>query len=733
VAVLEPDPELSVDIREGDPWTIQTPAINVEAHLEPLRFVFRDPSGGMLLQSAAGDALGWERVDDDRQRVQARFVRATDEHYYGLGQAGPGFDKTGTTRRLWNSHYGHGPGSDMAVPLVLSSHGYGLFFDSSWDADVSLGRSDDRNTLAYTAEGGQLDCYVLAGPHPKAILNRYARLTGYPPMPPRWAFGYIQSTRHFESPREIVDLAQTLRDKRFPVDAIVFLSSYGEDMGMNNGVGTLEFHPRLWANPVELLRELKDQHLRVVSHEYPVISPRSPHFDEARRLGYLLEHTGSDSSVMFNEGQRYLDFSNPEVGRWWWEAHEELVDEGIDGWWLDGGEGPPATARLEGGPGRALHNAFDLFRQQAFVDGERSSRPERRPWLLCRSGYAGMQRLGAACWSGDIDNTFGVLEAQVPLGLSTAMSGVPYWGTDIGGFFHSVPESSELFVRWFQFAAFCPIFRSHGRGDGLRGWREHLPWAHGPEVERICRRFSGLRYRLFPYNYSLAWEAHTRGTPLMRPLVLDFPDDPNVADMGTEYLWGSSLLVAPVTRGGVTRWPVYLPGGTWHDFWTQQRYTGGDWVEVAAPLDRVPLFVRGGGIIPLGPSRQYLGDGDDEPVTLLVDPEGESAFELYDDDGESRDYEGGSYAVTTIRCAANATAVTISLERRGDYAADRAFVVQVHLPAAPAQVSLASGDVLPRLDRRDDVGGSRPGWWHDGQHFLWVGLVQADDRTHIRL
>jgi alpha-glucosidase len=629
---------------------------------EAVGLTFRDLAGNVLVQMT--EARG--------QPPRACFKRATEEHYYGLGQAGPGLDKEGTSRRLWNGHYGYGRGSDMVVPLVISSRGYGLFFDNSWAADIVLG-----NTFTYSAEGGQLDFYFIYGPEPAAILSEYANLTGHPPMPPAWSLGYIQSTRHFDSPDEIVELAQTLRDKRIPCDAIVFLSTYGEDMGMNNGVGTLEFHPRLWADAAALMHELRAREFHVVSHEYPVISPKSAHFDEAVNRGYVIDYAGANTSVMFNEGQRFLDFSNPEVGAWWWDQHAELVESGVDGWWLDGGEGPPAEVELRGGSGAALHNAFDFLRQQAFVDGGGRARPNRRPWLLCRSGYAGMQRLGSATWSGDINNTFGVFEAQLPLGLSTAMSGVPYWGTDIGGFFHTVPESPELFVRWFQFAAFCPVFRSHGRGIGRRGWREHLPWAHGSAIESICRAFGELRYQLLPYNYSLAWQAHTQGVPLMRPLVLEFPSDPNVVDMSSEYMWGPSMLVAPVTRGGATRWPVYLPGGTWYDFWTDARFSGGQWVEADAPLERMPLFVRGGAIIPMGPVRQHFQPSAD--LTLLVFPAGDSTFELFEDDGVSRDYEHGSYSLTTLRCSDSRLIIEPA---RGSYAAtppERTIVVQTGL------------------------------------------------------
>jgi alpha-glucosidase (family GH31 glycosyl hydrolase) len=686
---------------------------------------FQDANGATLLQTSSGRALRWDPVTDDGRRFQLRFKRATEEHFYGLGQAGPRLDRDGLTRRLWNSHYGYGPGSDFAVPFIISSRGYGLFFDNSWDAEVAIGRSDGSNLLAYTAEGGDLDCYFVYGPDPKTILAEYAALTGHPPLPPKWALGYIQSTRHFQSPAEIVELAATLREKRFPCDAIVFLSTYGSDMGINNGVGTLDFHPELWADSASLLRQLEERNLHVVWHEYPVLGPKSPLFEEAHERGYLVETSGPHTGTMFGEGQQFVDFTNSDAAEWWWRMHQPLLDAGIDGWWLDGGEGPPSDLVLHGGPGAAVHNTFDLNRQSAFHAGESSSRPGIRPWLLCRSGYAGMQRLGAATWSGDIGNTFDVLESQLALGLSTAMSGIPYWGTDIGGFFHTVPESAELFVRWFQFAALCPVFRSHGRGLGLRGWHEHLPWAHGAEVEAICRAFSELRYELFPYTYSLAWEAHTRGLPLMRPLILEFPDDPNVVDMTSEYLWGPSILVAPVTRGGARHWPVYLPRGTWYDFWTGARFDGGGCVEVDAPLEQMPLFIRGGAIVPRAAVHQHVGGANDR---LIVDmyPEGESAFVVYEDDGQTRAYEQGGYTLTEVSCSASSNRVRVRFAQTAGqgYAgkpATRPLNLRIRLPAPPRGVDVRGAVVS------DSV------WSPDPHNYVEVNITSANEPLTIEV
>ena len=320
----------------------------------------------------------------------------------------------------------------------------------------------------------------------------------------------------------------------------------------------------------------RKQSFHVVTHEYPAIHPDSALFAEAKKRGFLLDDGYSQvtstvrPSTSYYEGQRFIDFAKPEAGAWWWGEHRQLVADGIEGWWLDGGEGPTAPSVLARLDGPELHNRYDLFRQRAFAEGEARDNPHRRPFLLCRSGGTGMQRFGAACWSGDINNTWATLEAQSSLGLNMGLSGVALWGTDIGGFYAVAPQTGELFVRWFQFGAFNPVMRSHGQT-----WRMHLPWAYGPEVEAVCRHTLGLRYRLMPYTYTLAWQAHTQGLPLMRPLVLNYSDDPEVLDRSSEFLWGDDILVAPVTRAGARHWPVYLPKGTWYDFWTGEAHDGG--------------------------------------------------------------------------------------------------------------------------------------------------------------
>jgi alpha-glucosidase (family GH31 glycosyl hydrolase) len=698
----------------GDPVRLATSALVLSAEGGSPRLSFADVSGAWLLREPADGGMC---VEAGVERVRVDFAFAGEPHFYGLGQGGGRLDRLGVTRQLWNSHLGHGPGSDMALPLLISNRGYALFFDNPADATVAVGRSDNGVRLAYTAEAGPLAWYFLIAADLRALLGEVAELLGRPPLPPRWALGFLQSTRHFEDTAELQQLPRTIRNKRIPCDALIFLSSYGEALGWNRGVGHLEFQPELWATPAALLDDMRAQHFEVITHEYPVLHEESPLFAEAEARGYLLTtgyERGSGGTANYRQGQRHIDFSNPAARAWWWSAHRELLRLGVGGWWLDGGEGPPAAAKLGTGNGTLLHNVYDRFRYQAFAEGEAAARPHQRVFLLCRSGAAGMQRFGASCWSGDINNDFPTLEAQIPLGLNTGLSAVPYWGTDVGGFFHPVPETGELYARWFQFGAFSPIFRSHGWV-----WREHVPWAHGPEVEAICRRYAELRYRLLPYTYTLAWQAHTRGLPLMRPLVLNYPDDPRTWTLDHEYLWGDDLLVAPVTREGATSWPVYLPAGPWFDFWTGARYEGPAGVTVDAPLDRLPLFVRGGAILPLGPVVQHTQERPLDEVTLQIYPAGTSRFDLYEDDGRTNRYREGHHALTPIECIAQMGGATIRIgPTMGDASlapAGRRYLLRLRL-ARPVAVTAAGVGDLPL--GAGDTGG--PGWWMDDQGFACI-------------
>jgi alpha-glucosidase len=644
-----------------------------------------------------------------RPLVLLRMQIFGEQHFYGLGEGGPQFDRLGAVRRMWNFQVNRGQGADIAIPLLVSNAGYGVFFDSSAAALLQPGDAADGAWIEYHCEGKTLDLYFIGCSDLRQVLDDAAALLGRATMPPRWALGYMQSSRHFTDTAEARAMAHQFRAKRLPCDALIFLSSYGTAKGWNRGVGHLEFEPELFEHADTILADFRDQNFRIITHEYPVLHEASPLFGEAESNAYLLDvayphlKPTYPGAVVYKEGQRLIDFAKEGARTWWWRAHQHLRDLGVAGWWLDGGEGPPRQS-----PASFVHNRYDLLRQQAFADGEANDRSNIRPFLLCRSGGPGMQRFGAIPWSGDINATFASLELQIRTGLNVGMSGVPHWGTDTGGFYRVGANDAELFVRWFQFSAFCSVFRGHGFV-----WREHLPWSHGERVEKICREYLELRSRLMPYTYTLAWQASSHGLPTMRPLVLNYPDDPAVWDLGTEYLWGDDILVAPVTHKGATQWPVYLPAGAWHDFWTQETFQGRSGITVSAPLERLPLFVRAGAIIPMGPVLQYDGELPIDEVTLLVYPDQESSFTLYEDDGLTNAYRDGGFATTRITCAATAASVMFGIAApAGDTAllpANRRYTLKLATSRAPHDVTMD---------------GSQLTWHHDG-HFLLVEQLHA--------
>jgi alpha-glucosidase/alpha-D-xyloside xylohydrolase len=352
----------------------------------------------------------------------------------------------------------------------------------------------------------------------------------------------------------------------------------------------------------------------------------------------------------------------------YWNTHRKVCALGVDGWWPD--EGDPLDA------------ASRLARNRMYWEGPQLDRPDERPFALHRNGHAGMQRYGAFLWSGDPYSTWETLKTHVPVAINTALSGIPYWGTDIGGFVPTKELTGELYVRWFQFGAFCPLFRSHGRT-----WKLRLPWGwntgslepselgaygdsadpdpaelHNAEVEPICRKYLELRYRLLPYLYSLVREAHLTGLPIIRALWLHYPDDPAAVSRGDEYLWGRDLLVAPVTDKGATSRRLYLPRGRWFDFWTEEPTDGGREVDRAVDLSTMPLYARAGSILPMGPVKQHTAEQVDGPLTLTVYPGADAAFSLYEDDGRSFEYRNGAWTGLRLTYADRERRLTLRLE-----------------------------------------------------------------------
>ncbi len=477
-----------------------------------------------------------------------------------------------------------------------------------------------------------LDFFVVLGGTPAERLGEYCRLTGLPQMPPLWAFGYQQSHRTIWSREVVMGVARDFRKKRLPCDVLIYLGTGFCPSGWNTGNGSFDFNPRAFPDPRAMIAELHREHFKVVLHVVPFAD---------KLVGQASDPCPLDR---FSDGQAGC----------YWDEHRRDFALGVDGWWADEGD--------------RMHAASRLNRIRMYWQGEQLSRPNHRPYALHRNGYTGMQRYAPLLWSGDTLSQWETLRTQIAVGLNTGLSGIPYWGSDTGGFVPTPQFTAELFLRWFQFSAFCPVFRGHGRA-----WMLRLPWGwdmgttgpremgrddaalpppsalHNTQVEPICRKYLDLRYRLLPYLYSAIHQTHRTGLPILRALWLHYGHDPRAAACADQYLWGRDILVAPVIQPGARQRRVYLPRGVWHDFWTGGILTGGREITRAVDLATLPLYVRAGAVIPSGPVKQYVGDPVPGPVELTVYPGADGAFFLYDDDGETFNYRQGDWMGVRLR------------------------------------------------------------------------------------
>jgi alpha-D-xyloside xylohydrolase len=487
------------------------------------------------------------------------------------------------------------------------------------------------------------DYYVMAGT-PHEILAAYNRLTGPAPLMPRYLFGYWQSREHYKDKDELVGVVEGHRSRGIPIDVVVQDWLYWAPRTW----GEPWFDPERFPNHPEIFRDLHERlHCHLMLSNYAQVAEESFLYPEFSEKGYLLPNAK-------REGAYWIDPYNPEAIQTYWDRTRSVYfDAGVDIFWLDTTE-PKIThpltpeALLTGlspnhhGNAADVLNAFSLYLCRGYYEAQRAAGRDRRVCLHPRSGFAGQQRYAAAVWTGDTEGSWEALREQIPMALNMAFCGIPYWNTDIGGFLGRNPEDPdyrELFIRWFQFGTFCPIMRNHGTCDPKEIWR------FGEEAEAILRDWIELHYQFLPYFYSLSRENHLTGLPFIRPLLMEFPDDPAAGGVADAFLFGPGLLVAPVTDPGVTSRPVYLPAGTdWYDFWTGERHPGGQTLQADAPLAKLPVYVRAGTILPLEPNRlQHTGEYTGEKLELRVYPGADGHFTLYEDSGDGYQYEDGEF------------------------------------------------------------------------------------------
>ena len=600
------------------------------------------------------------------------------EPVLGMGEGGPRmtgnwreqpieFDRMGRMHEMVPRWQANAYGSRNPAAALTGTGGWGIYVAAPWvQVDLreeSSGkfipwvppaeRSDSIDgPVTRTLQGrppiesiipGYFDIFVFDATDPLVYINEWAEVTGKAVMPPKWSLGYMQSHRTLEDETQMIDIVKTFREKKIPVDAVIYLGTGFCPRGWNTEQPSFDFNPEVFKrDPALVIADLHALNVKVINHIVPWRRDKLPTI-----AGNIPAAKGEivDNSHM-------LDY---------WLQHTDLVKAGVDAWWPDEGD---------------WFNLFErVNRHKLYYVGPLYTTPDVRPWSLHRNGHPGIAQWGGWVWSGDTDSAWKTLEGQVAVGINHSLSLSPFWGSDIGGFYPNEELTGELYARWFQFGAFCPSFRSHGRT-----WWTRLPWGWGlsemgprenrnnplpeelnnSEIEPICREYTELRYRLMPYTYTLAWEARETGMPFMRAMWLHYPEDLKVRDMGDQYLWGRDMLIAPVYKKGAVSRDVYLPEGLWYDWWTNEKLSGGKSITRNVDLKTMPVYVKAGAIIPMDPVRQYTGEELKEPLTVRIYTGASGSFSLYEDDGISQQYLKGNYTITRFSWDDAAGKITIS-------------------------------------------------------------------------
>ncbi|MDX6692502.1 MAG: alpha-glucosidase [Blastocatellia bacterium] len=724
-------PECAIIERPAEVLLI-TDEIEVAVHLSPLLIEFRDAHTHRVINSDERPMM----FDPKSGTIAAAKKLGFDEHFYGLGEKAARLDKRREQFQMWNTDIpGYKEGTDpvyQSIPFYMGwerGAAYGIFFDNSYRTYFDFGKSSQAYS-AFSSEGGEMNYYFFQGPSIKKILGRYTELTGRMPLPPLWALGNQQSRWSYYPQAMAEEVVNEYRRRDLPLDVLHL------DIDYMQAYRVFTFNTERFPDPKAFTDKLRQQGVKVITIVDPGVKYQPPApvaskpnavataatahpelaaqdksyyvFNQGMEKNYFLKRKSGDLYIpkVWPGESVFVDYTLADARRWWGDLHRAYTDNGIAGIWNDMNEpsdfvDQTGKAQMdvvnydegENSTHAKNRNVFALLMARATYEGLERLQPDKRPYIITRAAYAGIQRY-STMWTGDTNSTWDALALSVPMFQTLGLSGETFVGADIGGFIGR--GSGELLTRAYQVGFLTPFCRNHKVIDGY----DQEPWRFGKYYEDIIRKYLKLRYRLLPFLYTTLEEAHRTGVPLFRPLLLNYQQDYNTLNIDDEFMVGTDLLVAPVLKPDVTSRMVYLPEGVWQDYWTGKRYSGSQMIRVEAPLETVPMFVRGGSIIPLGPEMNYTGEKPTDPIAfdIYADDKGEASSALYEDDGTSPAYKQGVFRRTRLSVAAMNRGWQINVAApEGNYqpAARSFFFNFKSAAAAPRSVTLDGRPLAP--------------------------------------
>jgi alpha-D-xyloside xylohydrolase len=640
--------------KTADAEVLRTPKLSVSVNRKTGAVSFLDAAGNLYVREDADEARALKPKGAAFEASQ-KFALAAGEAIYGLGQHPSGLmDNRGATVHLQQLN------TDVAVPVFVSSKGYGVFWDNASITDVRIPAEITGKPMQIASEYARdIDYYFFGGPELDNVIGGYRKLTGQAPMMARWTWGFWQSKERYETQKELLGVADEFRKRSIPLDAVIQDWQYWEA----GQWGSHRFDPARFDNPKAMVDALHAKNVHSIISVWPRLDLKTENLAELEKINAIYPKVYKN---VYPEGfGKWYDPFNPKGRQLYWsQINKNIGVLGFDGYWLDASEaelggnwGEMRELTTGAGPGAEVLNAYPLLHTTAVHEGQRRDASEKRAFILTRSAFAGQQRNATVVWSGDIHGRWDVLRRQIPQGLNFVATGIPYWNTDIGGFFGgdpATPEYRELFTRWYQYGAFTPMFRVHGTGKAKEVWR------FDDATQNILVKYNQLRYRLLPYIYSVSWMVTDQNYTMMRPLAMDFRQDKDALNIPDQYMFGPGIMVAPVVAQGADQRSVYLPGKTdWYDFHTGKRMNGGMRIAAEAKIDTLPLYVRAGSILPMGPVVQYAEEQTGKPLEIRIYRGANGTFALYDDAGDGYGYEKGQHAV--IHFDWNDSAKTLSI------------------------------------------------------------------------